>query len=203
MLPPWKHMREFLSRCIPRSTVAGSWAWVASTWLDCHIVFWSCSTPFYTPSSSDEFLFHILTFFTHLLGLWWNLIWVLLSSEQEHLFLCWLAIGVSFSVIWLFRVFPYFWFGPFLSLTCRNSIHILGTFRSLIQVELVLCECWEVRINFCLFFSFFYFQHSWHFIFVLLFIYLFASKYNHISVLVLYSKLSAFFFFKKELLYKL
>ena len=141
----------------------------------CRIVFWSCSTPFYTPSSSDEFLFHILTFFTHLLGLWWNLIWVLLSSEHEHLFLCWLAIGVSFSVIWLLRVFPYFWFGPFLSLTCRNSIHILGTFRSLIQVELILCECWEVRINFCLtffFHSFIFNIPGILFLFIYLFIYL-------------------------------
>lgn len=134
-----------------------------------------------------------LRVFHHLFGLWWNFRGVWPPSEHEHLFLCWLATGASFSVTWLFRVVPYFWFGLFLLLICKDSI--LGTFISLIQLELVLFECWEVRINFCLsyLFSVFYCQHSWHIIFLFCFVLFFASKYNYISGLGLYSKLSVFF----------
>ena len=107
-----------------------------------------------------------------------------------------LVIGVSFSVTCLFRVCSDFWFGLFLLLNCRNSIYILGIFRSLIQVELILCECWEVRINFCLFFSFFYFQHSWHFIFCHLFLLLNTTIYLYLYFIAN----SMLFSLKKKLL---
>lgn len=79
-------------------------------------------------------------------------------------------------------------------------VEILGTFRSLLQLELMLCEFWDIRINFYPIYllSFFFF----FFFYIPGILFLFSSKYHHISGLILFGKLSAFVFLKKELLCK-
>lgn len=194
-------MSKSFSRCLRRSAIADSWACVVSTWSGCAT--WcsqavpSLSSPSrvtrtLVPHPHQHRVLAVRPHFSTICSVCSEISGFAFQGARASfptlichwclLFCNWIVQGVSLLVIWA-ASFCY----SFVEMPYKFWEH----YRSLIQLELILCECWEVRIHFPViyFFSLLYFQHPG-----ILFLFYFASKYHHVSGLVLYSKLIALAF---------
>ena len=117
---------------MPKSGIAGSYGGFIPSFLrSLHTVFHSGCMNFIPTNSARAFPFLFLMM-AILTGVRWYLIVVLICislvmNEVEHLFMCLLAICMSYSEKCLFKSFPHFLIGLFifLVLSCMRCLYIL------------------------------------------------------------------------------